>query len=1088
MAYQQLTIPLVRGMDESVAEQVRSHERLKDVINGRYVKQGEIEKRPGFTTISNGVEESSAGLAATANGDVRGMFSTGDELCVIGGRRLYAYNPTHGYWYDRGAVSPFTGRLTRTFYGEPTYESADCAYQTDSNGGGFWLYAAQLRSEYTNSGGADVPEWRLQIVGKSSDGAAAVGSKTLLTANLTSDRPHAIRCVASGDGSSNYIFVFAAIDGDTGGGTPSVIRCWRYNVDNPHNTPTVLASSWKSNVYYAGFSAGTDEWNNFRAYDAVKLSSGDQFLFVWIDETSRDIDLAVHDHDTSGTAATSHTETENVRAIACCDDDALDRVYVAVWSVADGEGGAFPAVGNELRLYGFVKSTLAKSFGPITLHTLGSAEEPGRTLGVAKGTNSSGVGRVVVTYSIHQDSATGNVASMRAWTLYTRSTTTTGSSLSTARKLHNVVPTSRPFYHRSRWYVAATSHNAKHAAFGYSAVYDLMESEDETPRLAAIYDVGTAPCLGQYAYGALLSGPLRKGSCNSVIRRGSTNAYTFMSISQSEAHTNSDRKPRCGADEVTLDFDGVVTADSTIDGAAVIGGGYVALYDGYETVELGFPTPPVLVELDEVAGSGGPDASTYYAIGVWHYFMPSGMLHRSMPSPAESVTVTSDGNLISYAAFSYPGSHKSYENVNAVFFRSSEQTSNFRRVQKPTHVTPNSESQDQTTIHHEADPTPLGPFLYTQGGTIESVAPEGAAIVRAGIDRLWLGDFFRRDRVQFSKPYLPGTATEHALAPEFNEGFTRLVPDGSRLRAMVELDDRFVIFTEDSVFWIAGDGPDDRGGGSDYPPLTLVTTDTGCIEPRSIVNTPDGIMFQGRRGIYTLTRNIDLKFTGFAVVDRLAATPVIVSASLSAKDNEVYFACRNEASTDGQILVYNYAFGAWSRWVIRDDDGGDAVVPSAACVHQGEYYVIGSGASPATVYKADSTTHMDTLRYVTMTVETGWFTAGNSAAWKRIRRVMPMMKRVDGHDLTVELYTNFGETPLRTSTFDGSRVATFPESSYNPQVASPRPKCHAFKVKVYDSDDLLTSLGNHGGYTISAVTLEWAPKRGNSRVPGTQSV
>ena len=556
--------------------------------------------------------------------------------------------------------------------------------------------------------------------------------------------------------------------------------------------------------------------------------------------------------------------------------------------------------------------------------------------------------------------------------------------------------------------------------------------------------------------------------------------------------------PRIAADEVTLDFDGTVMAATVLDGSAVIGGGFVASYSGFTTCELGFPTPPFITTFTAQNVNGrGPDSGIYYAVGVWQWFDQAGVLHRSMPSPAETYNSLVAQEELSYGAQTYAGSHRTASDVNAVLYRSSTEDSNFRRLLPPTYVVSNVDTTAETAIHYETEPdaaknvgTPKGEFLYTQGGAaLENVSPEGCQIMRVAIDRLWLGDFFRRDRIQFSKPFKPGTASEHAIAPEFNEAFNKLTPDGRRATGLAELGDRLIVFTSEAIYWLAGDGPDDRGAGSDYPPLTKITADTGCTEPRSVVETPDGIMFLGDRGIYTLTRADEIKFTGFSVVDQTDAFPTITSASINPNTNEVYFTCNNADGDAGQVLVYNYAVRAWSRWT--PPINAATVNPAAitgATMHLGDFYIFTVTDNPPvgpptpdqiTVYKLDTTTHLDGgSTYVVTTVETGWFTAGEAAGWRRVRKSVPVMTREDGHSLTVEVYKDFETTADQTASFTGAVVATHSATHYTPVVHHASQKGSAYKLKIYDADDVATSTGNHGGFTISAIMLEWLSKRG----------
>ncbi len=1073
MPYQKNLLSFAKGIDESIGDQMRAPDHLTDVINGRWTKKGTIEKRHGFQVGQSQLSGSSEYIGDATKGQVRGLFSTGRELCAIGSHRLYAYNPTADRWFDRGAVSPFVGKLDPIFYGEESFESCDLAMDEAKN---YVLYASQVRRRRVDETGTTVETWNLRCTARDSTGVTTYGSSEPTGGNVLSARPHSVRCC----GMTNRIVVGVMRDGEQGATESSTLDLFEYDTTAPNTQVLLSNSSFLTNVYYPVFSL-SDSWNNIRSYDFVGLSGGSEWLSVHIDDTSRDIILRAY--NTSDALQRSLTYAEDAYRVSACDDPDIDRVYVAVWARSSGEIGA----GNELRLYGFVKSTLAYSFGPVVLDTLASGESVGSNLGVVKGFDSSSTGRVMVTWSVHQSSTLGNINSMRSIALHRRSATTSGGSLSNLKTLHNVYPVSRPWYKNGRFYVAASSHSGKHPLFGYSVVYDLREDEDDSgftkndPKIAGIYDLGVAPSVGQVAYSGQWSGPGMKGSANNVVIDNS-GVVRFMSQSQAATEQSVSLLPRIAADEVQLDYTGPVTAAATVDGAAVISGGYCSYYDGLDCVEVGFPVPPLIVEHDSVNdGSGtGPTGTDHYGLACFYYFDHAGLLHRSMPSPAEHLSGHTSGHGIEYRAMSYPGTHR-FNGVNSVFFHSSSSDTSFRRVQPPAYFAANNGDVALTARYLDIEDDP-GEFLYIQGGVeLENVSPEGAAIVANAIDRIWLGKHWRRERVSFSKPYAPGSATERATAVEFHDDLTKLLPSGEEPTGIVELSDRVIIFTANSIYWLAGDGPDNGGRGSDYPPLTLITSETGCIEPRSVVRMGNsGVAFQGARGIYMLTSGDSVEFIGYPVVDQLASTPTIVAASLNAKTSEVYFAC-----AEGQILVFNYLVNAWSRWIPLNWDSGAPITIRGACMHQGDYYICGTGGdSGSELYKLDTTSYRDTSTYVTTTVETGWIQNGQPAGWQRLRKFIPVLQRKSTHELTIELFKDFEAAAYRTVVFDTAAVAAFPNgNAFYPSVHNSIQKASAYKIRISDTAGLA---GQDQGFTASGVLLEWLPRRGTVKTGHAQ--
>ena len=54
-----------------------------------------------------------------------------------------------------------------------------------------------------------------------------------------------------------------------------------------------------------------------------------------------------------------------------------------------------------------------------------------------------------------------------------------------------------------------------------------------------------------------------------------------------------------------------------------------------------------------------------------------------------------------------------------------------------------------------------------------------------------------------------------------------------------------------------------------FPPPQLLSSDTGCVNRRSIVQGPFGVIFQGKRGFYQVDRGLNLRYVGGPVEDTL---------------------------------------------------------------------------------------------------------------------------------------------------------------------------------------------------------------------------
>ena len=369
--------------------------------------------------------------------------------------------------------------------------------------------------------------------------------------------------------------------------------------------------------------------------------------------------------------------------------------------------------------------------------------------------------------------------------------------------------------------------------------------------------------------------------------------------------------------------------------------------------------------------------------------------------------------------------------------------------------------------------------LYTIGGEIEAVCPEGARIPAVVNGRLWLGGFYRRHRVQYSKPFAPGTASEYALAPEFNEGFGFVLGSGSQVTGLAHLDQDAVLFTRDAVYLNAGEGPDDTGAANDFSGPRRISSDSGCIEPRSVVETPDGVMFRSDAGLYLLDRGRSVVFIGEAVQNELDAFPVVTSAVLVPAENHVRFTCVNaeQFASDGIILVFDYTLKQWFKWTPLKGDR-QAIVAVSACVHDGVYYIAEASGQ---LWRLDPSVLVDDddNAYESI-VETAWLQASQHGGWQRVQNVIAMCERRAPINITLEVETDFdaGGGSGQSYTWSDAEVLTFPRLPDMP-----------LKMKLIDQKSYAVRIRlivDEGDFVLSGFHCEIVTKRGGLKAAAAQ--
>ena len=161
------------------------------------------------------------------------------------------------------------------------------------------------------------------------------------------------------------------------------------------------------------------------------------------------------------------------------------------------------------------------------------------------------------------------------------------------------------------------------------------------------------------------------------------------------------------------------------------------------------------------------------------------------------------------------------------------------------------------------------PKLYTQpllanGGiltTVENQPAPPTGLIVLHRNRIFLIPSTDALTLWFSKNIAPATPVA------FSDTFTQSIdPRGGPVTALATIDDKLLLFKGDRIFFMVGQGPDDLGQNNDLiNGAILITTDCGCIEPRSVVGTPVGIMFQSRKGIYLIDRSLAVQYIGASV-------------------------------------------------------------------------------------------------------------------------------------------------------------------------------------------------------------------------------
>lgn len=534
---------------------------------------------------------------------------------------------------------------------------------------------------------------------------------------------------------------------------------------------------------------------------------------------------------------------------------------------------------------------------------------------------------------------------------------------------------------------------------------------------------------------------------------------------------------------------------SEIGGSLVLGGGVCSAYDGTVIAEQNFLAWPDQVTVAD-GGAGNITAGTYQWIAVYEWLDNNGFVHRSAPSLPATLTITPGLRRVAVTISTLQFSRKTEQSpISVVLYRTLANGSTFYRVSEFFSPTINRTDVSAVSIIDNLVDASLASraLLYTTGGVVENIAPPPLAAMAVHRSRLWGVEATNRLRLWYTKPVSASSPAEFSDVFVFDVN-----PQGGDVTALGSLDDKLVVFKRSQIFVITGQGPDATGAQNDFSDAIFVTSDAGCIDARSLVTTPSGLIFQSTKGIYAIDRSLSVSYIGAEVEEFNGET--IVSSQLLAKSNQVRFLL-----SSGVALVYDYLVGQWS--VFTGHDGIDSVV------WKDRFAFLRSNGQ---ALLEDDSRFDDAGSSVAIRLTTGWvafdgtgsggaYTAasGNRASapgqvFQRVRRLLILGEYRGPHKLRVDVAFDYDDTIAQSVVIDPPDLETYGEGSpygengstyggpwtpYQWRVDLSRQKCQAVRVTLTELRDR-TTLGEN--LRLSALAFEIGVKGGLYRLPASQ--
>lgn len=527
-----------------------------------------------------------------------------------------------------------------------------------------------------------------------------------------------------------------------------------------------------------------------------------------------------------------------------------------------------------------------------------------------------------------------------------------------------------------------------------------------------------------------------------------------------------------------------------------LSGGVPSSFDGQCVSEMGFLYGPDAnsITLTAAGSGGGLGAGTYQYRVCYEWTDNRGQVYRSQPSVAKSVTTVANDKVTltipNLWLTTKQDKDLSTQLVQIIVYRTVVNGDGSLFYRQTPYAVPSTNLNDpsvqfSTIVDTTGDGSISGStatLLYTNGGTLEAECPSSLACLIKHQRRLaGIGDDGRT--VWLSNEYVDREA------PRWNDEWQMQFDEP--LTALASLDDKLIAFSERNIWFVTGEGPTDTGASNDWTAPQYIQTETGCIDPRSVFNTSEGVMFQGRRGYYLLDRALNVTFVGALIEDTVNANPLAIESLGRVSGETSCFAALmpSPGSSTGVRMHWDTFYRAWA-----EDQLVDGATTSRAVAGLANWDGTIVWATPAgQVYQQTSSAWTDGGTWYDSSFITGFIGASGPMGFQRVRRIQVNVDSHTNYDFKLSLafdgssaYAQSYQWPAAEVALQGGR-ALMHVGSQN----GATPRCESIRIKC----EILTPT-NPGSYpittgqaaTLTGIGMDIVPKPGQKRLGSTVQV
>lgn len=505
--------------------------------------------------------------------------------------------------------------------------------------------------------------------------------------------------------------------------------------------------------------------------------------------------------------------------------------------------------------------------------------------------------------------------------------------------------------------------------------------------------------------------------------------------------------------------------------ATFLAGGVLSSYDGSTVSEANFHLFPEVVTA-VTGAAGNVTAGVHLISALYRWLDASGNIHRSAPSVP--ISYTAPGGAI--ATVTIPTLFMTSKvDVSIEVYMTPAGGTTFYLVNGAADPIPNSFSAATATYSvNVADGTAgvvgtpatglqAGELLYTTGGILENIGPPACSVLGVHQERLFI-DTETMGEFQYSQPRI------NNVGLGWNDRLRgQLTRPGETITGFLSLDDKLLIFSHERPYILSGSGPNTTGGQNGYQ-LFEVTADVGCIEPRSLIRFPGGVLFKSRKGWYVMDRGLSARYIGSAVAAFDAQN--VTSAVLCGDKHEIRI---TTTSADGATLVYNYDEDQWATYV------GQLATDAVWWTNTERYVWTNSGTA---VRQETPGTRTDASGAgIVVQFQTSWLHLAEAIhGFQRVWRMILTGAKIGTHvsSLTILAEYDYGDGNISSATMTVADTSVLSDAGSTNEVTwvlrwhMPIQKCAAVRFTITDTP----ATNSSGLYGFTSLTLEVGTKKG----------